>query len=315
MVKLENLICTKCNNLIESDNYIPNSRGGAPPATSFDTCLRRCNECGIGFSNAQNPPSVVKIYRNPLDNIPPEVHDGALETLPNALNLFNRENKIKKFAFETSEDAVTWTVFNYLKQRKILCESLKLSGVDWLTKTDIEPTVLLWGVPVLGADRRGIDIKKNLITILKQIGEDPQKFSEPDVILDFGEIGVVVIEVKYRSPNDTLDEKSPKWEKYLHNSSAFADNIGVKKSGYYELARNWRIAWELASGWSMALINLGPDTLFEGDGYKRIREFGKFLRQNKTHNFVDVTWTRFLEGVSDKPKWLYQYLKERDLLE
>jgi hypothetical protein len=35
--------------------------------------------CGIVFSNAQNLSSVVKIYRKPLDNIPPEVHDGALE--------------------------------------------------------------------------------------------------------------------------------------------------------------------------------------------------------------------------------------------
>ena len=265
MTKLEKLICSICGNLIESDNYNPNSRGGASPAASFETCLRRCNNCGIGYSNAQNPSSVVKIYRKPLDNIPPEVHNGALDTVSNALNKLNRENKLKKFAFETSEDAVTWTVFNYLKQRKFLCEFFKRSGADWLISTDIEPTVLLWGVPVLGADRRGIDIKKNLITILKQIGEDPQKYSEPDVILDFGDIGVVVIEVKYRSPNDKLNEKSPKWEKYLHNSSAFADINGLKKTGYYELARNWRIAWDLAGGRPMAFINLGPESIFKRD--------------------------------------------------
>jgi hypothetical protein len=314
MAKLENIICPKCGNLIESDNYTPNSRGGAPPATSFDACLRRCNECGIGFSNAQNPSSVVKIYHNPLDNIPPEVHVGVLETLSTALNILNRENKVKKFGFETSEDAVTWTVFNYLKQRKFLCEFFKRSGVGWLISTDIEPTVLLWGVPVLGADPRGIDIKKNLITILNQIGEDPQKYSEPDVILDFGNIGVVVIEVKYRSPNDTLNEKSPKWEKYLHNSSAFAEIIGVKKTGYYELARNWRIAWDLAGGRPMALLNLGPDSIFKRDDGKKIHEFSNSLRQNKTHKFFDVTWTRFFEGASQNPKWFDRYLIERDLL-
>jgi hypothetical protein len=282
MAKLASLTCSKCDQLIESEEYKLNIKGGAPPAISFDACLRRCNKCGIGFSNTQNPSSVVKIYCDPLDNIPPEVHDGALETLSNALNQLNRENKRKKFSFETSEDAVTWTVFNYLKQRKCLCESLKRSGVDWLISANIEPTILLWGVPVPGADRRGIDIKKNLITILKQIGEDPQKYSEPDVILDFGDIGVVLIEVKYRSPNDTLNEKSPKWEKYLHNSSAFADINGLKKTGYYELARNWRIAWDLAGGRPMAFINLGPESIFKGNDAKKIREFSKCLRHNNT---------------------------------
>lgn len=314
MAKLESIICPKCDQLIESDNYAPNSRGGAPPATSFDACLRRCNECGIGFSNAQNPSSVVKIYHNPLDNIPPEGHDGALETVLNALNQLNRENKLKKFAFETSEDAVTWTVFNYLKQKRFLCGSLKLSGVDWLIQKDIEPTVLLWGVPVPYSDRRGIDIRETLSTILDQIGEDPQKYSEPDVILDFRDIGVVVIEVKYRSPNDALDEKSPKWERYLHNSSAFADINVIKKAGYYELARNWLIAWEFAGDRPMTLINLGPDAIFKRDDGKKIREFSKCLRQNKIHKFIDVTWTRFLEGVSDHPQWFDRYLKERGLL-
>ena len=79
-----------------SGEYKPNKRGGAFIATSFNKCLRRCEQCGIGFSNAKNPDSVVKIYRNPLDNIPFEVRAGTLDTLPNALNLFNRENKLKK---------------------------------------------------------------------------------------------------------------------------------------------------------------------------------------------------------------------------
>ena len=146
MAKLNSLNCPKCDKIIDSEEYTLNKRGGAPPAISFDACLRRCNKCGIGFSNAQNPSSVVNIYRNPLDNIPHEVHNGALETLSIALNKFNRENKLKKFAFETSEDAVTWTVFKYLKQRKLLCESLKLSKVDWLIPTDIEPAIVLCGI-------------------------------------------------------------------------------------------------------------------------------------------------------------------------
>ena len=102
--------------------------------------------------------------------------------------------------------------------------------------------------------------------------------------------------------------------KISHDSSAFADIIGVKKTGYYELARNWRIAWDLASGRSMALINLGPDSLFKGDDGKKIRQFSKCLRQNNTHKFIDVTWTRLFEGTSGHPQWFDRYLKERGLL-
>jgi hypothetical protein len=310
MARLSSIKCAKCGDLISSDNFTPNSRGGAPPAASFESCLRRCDNCGIGFSNAQNPNSVVKIYRDPLDNIPLEVHNGALNTISKALNNINRENKLKKFAFETSEDAVTWTVFNYLKQRRTFCESLKRTGVNWLSSTEVEPTMLLWGCPVPGDDPRGIEIKKKLIAILNQIGEDPQKYSEPDVILDFGDSGVVIIEVKYRSPNDTLDEKSPKWYKYLHGSSAFADIGAVKKSGFYELARNWRIAWDMADGRSMALINLGPDAIFNGGDRRKIQRFSKVLNQDNSHKFIDMTWTRFSEGIPDQALWFVNYLSE-----
>ena len=313
MAKLTNLKCSKCGLLIESENFTPNSRGGAPPATSFESCLRHCEKCGIGYSNIKNPSGVVKIYRNPLDNIPPEMHDGALETLSIALNEFNRENKLKKFAFETSEDALTWTVFNYLKQKRLLCESVKRSGVKWLNRMEIEPTILLWGVPMFETGQRGNDIRNQLINILFQIGEEPRKYSEPDVILDFGNIGVVFIEVKYRSSNERIDEKHPKWGKYLKNSSAIADINGVKKTGYYELARNWRIAWDLAGDRSIALLNLGPNSLFKGADGKRIREFGNCLNQGASHKFIDVTWKRFLEGMPAAPGWFNQYLKERNL--
>jgi hypothetical protein len=86
MAKLESRTCPQCGELIESKEYEPNKRGGAPTATSFNSCLRRCNECGIGFSNAKNIDSVVKIYRNPLDNIPREVRNDAMETLAKSLN-------------------------------------------------------------------------------------------------------------------------------------------------------------------------------------------------------------------------------------
>jgi hypothetical protein len=174
---------------------------------------------------------------------------------------------------------------------------------------------LLWGVPVPNDDQRGIETRNKLIKVLNEIGEDPNKFSEPDVILDFGDFGIVIIEVKYRSPNDILNSNSPKWNKYILEIDAFLNTEGVKESEYYELARNWRIAWDLAVGRPMALLNLGPDSIFKRDNGNKIREFSKCLRLNKTHNFFYVTWTGFFEGVSDNPKWFLRYLKERSLLE
>jgi hypothetical protein len=315
MAKLDNLTCPQCGQLIESEEYMPNKRGGASTATSFNSCLRQCDQCGIGFSNAKNPDSVVKIYRNPLGNIPREVQDGARETLAKSLNKINKNNKKVKFGFETSEDAVTWTVFSYLQKDQIICESLKVLDIEWLNRVPKEPSLLLWGVPVPNDDMRGIETRNKLIKVLNEIGEDPKKFSEPDVILDFGDLGIVIIEVKYRSPNDVLNRNSPKWDKYILETDAFLNSNGVKESGYYELARNWRITWDLAAGGSMALLNLGLDSIFKGNDGKKIREFGKCLKQNKTHKFVDVTWTGFLEGVSDNPKWFDRYLKVRDLLE
>jgi hypothetical protein len=266
----------------------------------------------------QNPPRKMppqkRQQKNPLDNIPPEVHNGASDTISEALNTINRENKRKKFAFETSEDAVTWTVFNYLRQRRILCEPLKQAGIDWLSARDMEPTMLLWGVPVPVADQSGVNLSQRLVETLTQRGEDPQKYSEPDVILDFGDSGVVIIEVKYRSPNDMLAEESPKWDKYLHSCRAFADIDGVKKTGYYELARNWRIAWDLAGGSSMALINPGPDTLFKERGGCKTQRFSEGLNQNNTHKFMDMTWRRFFKGIADRALWFDRYLKERGLI-
>lgn len=88
-----------------------------PAARSFTQCLRRCEPCGIGFSNGSTP---TLIWREPERNVPPEVHEGLHATLANALNARKRPEKLVEFGFSTSEDAVTWTVFTALRKAHLL---------------------------------------------------------------------------------------------------------------------------------------------------------------------------------------------------
>jgi hypothetical protein len=101
------------------------SAGKVPVATQFDDCLRRCEPCGIGASNASDRGAVTFIHRDPLGNIPVESREGASEALAQALNIRNRESKRRRFGFSTSEDAVTWVVFMHLLRSGQLLGSLR----------------------------------------------------------------------------------------------------------------------------------------------------------------------------------------------
>src|SRR5262245_31454258 len=99
MPELGPVICPDCGRSVGPVLFIPDYRGGPPTARAYGACLRRCETCGVGFSNAQDPARVVMIHRDPLRNIPAEVADGAREALAAALNERNRANKLEKFGF------------------------------------------------------------------------------------------------------------------------------------------------------------------------------------------------------------------------
>src|SRR4051794_14434615 len=90
--------------------------GSAPVAATYEDCLRQCVTCRVGYSNARTAPTA--IHADTLGNVPVEVRPGAMETLKAAINTRNRENKIRKFGFSSSEDAITWTVFTYLSHHR-----------------------------------------------------------------------------------------------------------------------------------------------------------------------------------------------------
>jgi hypothetical protein len=220
-------------------------------ANRFEDCVRRCEDCGIGFSNAQHDPTV--IHRDPTMNVPIEFRAGLMEALDQALNVYNRPQKKTKFGFSTSEDAVTWTVFSAI-QRSGRSRQLWRALTEEAADGEQPPSVLLWGVPLEPADERGRALLKQIEDVSNDLGEDPRRRTEPDVVIDAGPSGVVIIEAKYMSPND-MKPPSDRFDRYV-DARCFRNPDAAKATGLYELIRNWRFGCEVAHERGFALINL-----------------------------------------------------------
>ena len=136
-VQLPEVACPTCRSRIAAND------GEIRAATKYSDCLRRCEKCGIGFSNGISNPTL--IYLHPEHNVPEQVRNGVRESLEQALNEQHRPDKISKFGFSTSEDALTWTVFQYLRSSGQLRGALHSCAA---TGAESEPSaLLLWGVP------------------------------------------------------------------------------------------------------------------------------------------------------------------------
>lgn len=272
------------------------SEGYRKTAACFEDCLRKCETCGVGFSNSIS--GQTRIYRNPLDNIPQESRAGALETLARALNELNRRQKRVKFGFSTSEDALTWTVLTYLREsaqlQKLVRHCANVADCN-------EPELLLWGVP---QSCRGLLIRTRIEGICDRIGECWKRRSEPDVIMDFGTRGVVVVEVKYTSGNEKKAFRA-EHDKYFTGTDAFAAPERVRSSRLYELVRNWRIGVDLADGRPLALLNL----VVKNREPKEIESFRSGLNPCKG-TFNVITWAEFLGGIQVTES-MSQYLNEK----
>jgi hypothetical protein len=302
------LSCPLCGVVLQPET-VPRK---TPPVSKYELCLRRCDSCGVGYSNASTNPTL--IYKNPIDNIPAEVRQGVKAFLDRSLSKLNHQTKWRRFGFSTSEDAVTWVVFSFLAlQAPSALSGLgqRLLGFGSASK----PTMLLWGAPV-PATNDGDELRVRLIDILDSIGEDKKRRSEPDVVLDYGASGVAFIEVKLHAVNDVAKPADAvKFAKYLSNTSAFGDATLVKASRMYELTRNWRIGWDLAGQRPFRLVNLGPATLFKQS--ERLDSFEKGLTISTERRFQRLSWSSLLEcaaaHVRGLPSWLADWLELRGL--
>ena len=145
---------------------------------SYADCNYQCVPCGVGYSNGQDESARTMIHACHLDNLPkgPEGLRTDLENcLANAANVQNRSNKRNKFAFSTSEDALTWSVFWYLAHTNQLASALGDENSD-------SATLFLWGCPV-NNDPSSVQSKLHVIQV-DELGETPNSKSEPDVIVE-----------------------------------------------------------------------------------------------------------------------------------
>ena len=313
MPRLPSITCPDCQQTIVSRDEPIN----AP--LKYGDCLRQCEPCGNGFSNANTGKveQLTIILRDPFSHVPAHIAEGWEDVFAQALNKINGESKPTKIASLNSEDHVTWTVFRYLQERKYLRSCLSALNLDWLASTTEEPTLLLWGVPIPLGDAKGKMVCDVVVRVLDMMGEKQERRSEPDVILDFGQAGLIFIEVKLKSPNDS-GEANERWQKYFNGSTpslssqSFVNVEAIRQSGLYELTRNWRIAWDLARERPMALVNLGPERLFQGQAVAaKLDQFQGALAQSPTRRFIPVTWKTLLRSIPHQEEWFERYTKRR----
>jgi hypothetical protein len=230
---------------------------------------------------------------------------GVEDALVNALNEDNRANKRLKFGFSSSEDALTWTVFSFLHASGQLSRIVR--SCEYVQDGADEAAMLLWGVPCPAGTLRGESIRKRVVEVGDRLGEKPRRRSEPDVILDFANDGLVIVEVKYRSGNDQQEFRD-KHEKYLSDTDAFTEPELIRHAGLYELTRNWRIGVELAEGRPFTLVNL----MIKNKEPNQILQFRSGLNYMKG-TYRIATWKDFLSGCnpSEWPLWFRDYLNDK----
>jgi len=255
---------------------------------------------------------VTFIYRDPIKNIPAEIATGAAQCLKGSINQQNLTTKLRRFGFSTSEDAVTWVVFVHLLRSGQLVPILTHCGVVADVASAIQPALLLWGSPVDGSLPVKA-IQKRLVELSDSLHEDPESRSEPDVIVDLGNAGVIFIEVKYQSENESNASNNPNWTRYMGQAGVFRDEAAVQATGCYELARNWRLLKGLAGDRPATLVNLGTKRLFEGSNGERLQHFIDALVTDQSSRFVKLTWAQLLQGVTNPPAWFNRFVDSRRL--
>ncbi|HKL85766.1 MAG TPA: hypothetical protein VJ861_05495 [Treponemataceae bacterium] len=246
------------------------------------------------------------IYADYIMNVPEQVRALLPEIIDKSINVNNRTAKKIKLGFNTSEDALTWTVFRHLQISNgisALIESITSN------KSTGQCVVYYWGTPVTDEDMIITSKRKLLESVLLEIGENDQKMSEPDIIIEDDET-LIFLEIKFGSLNDSQDT-SEKWKKY-DNRRYFKENImNVPNLREYQLVRNWCIGNMLAekTGKKFKLINL----VFSDKDTNDLAEFKDNLNQTEKSAFKRMNWRILLQDIAqtEESQWLVSWLSTR----
>ncbi len=295
--------CRACQSLIKPDKALAASLGRRLTVSKREQCIYRC-ECGASYSNAMNEADRVMIVASPELNVPRQVRPGLAEALAHSLNRRGRRGKQTKFCFETSEDAIVWTVMRGLERQG------RLDALVVPQHPAGEPALLLWGAPVSG--ERAPEMAAALAEVCRSLGESAASFSEPDVIVAWPEL-IVFVEAKFLSANECR-ENFHGFPRYLDRPELFAVfPESVAAAGYYELTRNWRIGIGLAEALEIPdflLVNLGPPDRIEAEA----EAFAGLLARSTSRDFAFWSWSDVLETAAPVEPWLDRYASERHRL-
>jgi hypothetical protein len=297
----ERMRCRICGAMIGPDLDLLQQLGRRRAAATRADCIYRC-DCGASYSNAARPAARVLITASPELNVPEPVRPAVTSALDKAVNQTNLVNKRSKFCFETSEDAVTWTVFNGLRQAGRL-------GAIVPNGPHGKPELLLWGAALV--EGGATPVATELRRVSMELGEDPRRLTEPDAILAWDEL-LVFVEAKYRSPND----EKPGYGNFALYTNARPDLFSVQgdevaAAGYYELTRNWRIGVQVAERLGVPeflLVNLGGKALAES-----ATAFAAMIQQTTARRFCHRRWAEVLETASPLEPWLADYVRNKKL--
>jgi hypothetical protein len=171
--------------------------------------------------------------------------------------------------------------------------------------------MLLWGASVPPTTKAGDALLAKLVAASDSSGEHKRFRTEPDVVIDAGDAGVVFIEVKLHSGNEVQSDEK-RFERYLRKA-AFTDRDAIISSGYYELVRNWSLGTAVAGDRPFYLINLGPNAIFDDPKHQnRWAAFASGIGDQPHRSFHKARWPDVLATLSDSStSWIHDYVQQR----
>jgi hypothetical protein len=231
--------------------------------------------------------------------VPAEVLEGLMQALDDSISTINRKNKREKFCFETSEDAVTWTLFRWLESGGRLGSVAISAG---LSEPSGSPSLLLWGGGVSGTEV--VCVHENYLAVSNALKEPADRKTEIDMILAWPEL-LICIEAKHRSLNERPSKKKP-FNAYVAGAPFRATEREIENVNLYQLTRNWSLGTRLARELRrrLLLVNLGPAAI------GRDAAFARLLDQTSARRFAFVSWGTLLETAQRQgplPAWLQRF--------